>query len=158
MLSSGSILTGTIVSPDKKADSKLWTYNHSDCCRYTSCYKPLHSFLFRILFGKLICIPYTFKLSNTVAIFVSKTAAKDQKWGAASRSPFLYLKHVTNKKPLMWAHTKGNVLGWCLLGLILEGKHGRVWVWTTFLITNVLRMTECSLMLGVVLLVLVIVI
>ena len=38
MLSSGSILTGTIVSPGKKADSELWTYNHSDCCRYTSCY------------------------------------------------------------------------------------------------------------------------
>jgi len=39
MLSSGSILTGTIVSPGKKADSELWTYSHSGCCRYTSCYK-----------------------------------------------------------------------------------------------------------------------
>jgi len=30
---------------------------------------------------------YTFELSNTVAIFVTKTAAKDQKRGAASGSP-----------------------------------------------------------------------
>jgi len=41
MLSPGSILTGTIVSPGKKADSELWTYNHSDCCRYTSCYRMI---------------------------------------------------------------------------------------------------------------------
>ena len=73
-------------------------------------------------------------LSNTVAIVVSKTAAKE------------------------WVHTKGNVLGWYLRTGI--NSRGEAWprLGLNNLITNVLRMTEYSLVLGVVLLVLVIVI